>query len=63
MLTPEEVERLSIDLFMMRNADVVEDMIASQRNNLIVSELPDSIGLNLAYLYIQYIQEMDSNDN
>ena len=63
MLTLEEVERLSIDLFMVRNADGVEDIIESQTNDLIDSDLPDSIGLNITRLYIQYIHEMDSNDN
>ena len=56
MLTLQEVERLSIELFMVRNAKSVEDIIES-------SESPDSIGLNITRLYIQYIHEMDSNDH
>ena len=56
MLTLEEVERLSIDLFMVRNDKSVEDIIES-------SESADSIGLNITRLYIEYIHEMDSNDH
>ena len=55
MLTLEEVKRLAIDLFMVKNEKAVKDIFESEQT--------DSIGLRVSRLYIEYIQEMNSKDN
>ena len=58
MLTLEEVERLTIDLFMIQNDNIVKELVLLHNNST-----TKSLGLRIARLYIDYIHEMKSDDN
>ena len=58
MLTLEGVERLTIDLFIIQNDNIVEYLVLLHNNST-----TKSLGLRIARLYIDYIHKMKSEDD
>ena len=58
ILALEEAERLTIYFFMVQNDKIVEEIVRLDQNGI-----KYSVGLRIARLYIEYINEMNINDN
>ena len=58
MLTLEEVERLAVDLFIVENDKTIKEIL-----RLNINAATDSAGLKMARLYLDYIHEMNTDDN